>query len=306
MLLAALLAMFGRQGLAMGQFGEFEEGAMGAVPQAVQVELLADTARVEPGQTFRLGVLYTIIPHWHIYWRNPGDTGMPTSLDFELPQGFTVSELNWPAPGRFVAPGDLVSFGYEKQVLLWANVTAPDDLDTTQPLTLKARTDWLACRTQCVIGGADLALTLPSEAPDQVADDKALFDTWQAGLPIAVDAPASPATASVVVQRQGAAIHAAIALHWREEPANIELFPGGDATLMVMHAKQTYGNMHSQIKRRLAADKRPRGKERGGGGDCAGGVDLHGCRQRAAGGASARVLEPGPVNRAWVNQQIFS
>lgn len=68
--------------------------------QLVKAQLVADTQHIEPGQKFRLGVLYTIVPNWHIYWKYAGDAGIPTQIDWQLPAGFQAGPLQWPLPTR--------------------------------------------------------------------------------------------------------------------------------------------------------------------------------------------------------------
>ena len=72
-----------------------------AIAEQVKARLVADVETIEPGTPFRLGVLLTIPEHAHIYWRNPGTSGLATGIEWDLPEGFTVGELQWPNPQRF-------------------------------------------------------------------------------------------------------------------------------------------------------------------------------------------------------------
>src|ERR671912_2099998 len=77
----------------------------------VKAELLADVASVKPGEEFTLGVLLKIKPKWHIYWKYPGDAGLPTTVKWKLPDASAASpqpELRFPLPVRFDQPGDVV------------------------------------------------------------------------------------------------------------------------------------------------------------------------------------------------------
>src|SRR5438874_269026 len=104
----------------------------------VAVTLLADVDSVKAGKTFNLGVLLKIKPGWHVYWKNPGDSGMATKVNWKLPQGFEVGALRFPIPTRFVQPGDVITYGYEDELLLTATVTPPKNLDAGEPLTFVA------------------------------------------------------------------------------------------------------------------------------------------------------------------------
>ena len=85
-----------------------------------KVELLANVSAIKPGEPFTVGIRFTMQPHWHVYWLNPGDSGMPPQVKWKLPEGFTVSELQFPVPKKFEQPGDMVGYGYEDEVLLTA------------------------------------------------------------------------------------------------------------------------------------------------------------------------------------------
>lgn len=122
--------------------------------------MIAESASIRPGVPFTVAVRFQMDPQWHIYWKNPGDTGLPTTVQWELPPGFSVGPLQWPTPQRILAQG-ITSYGYTEAVSLLAEVTPPPDLKPGAPVTLRARVGWLACRIECTPGSAELALSLP-------------------------------------------------------------------------------------------------------------------------------------------------
>ncbi len=144
-------------------FGGAWPSSAAAAPVAgphVQVELVADAAMVEPGRPLRLGVRFVPEADWHVYWRNPGDSGEAPRIEWRLPRGLTAGALEWPAPARLVN-GPVVSFGYPGTVLLAAPVTVASDVGAG-PLDVGARAKWLVCnREECIPGSATLALSLP-------------------------------------------------------------------------------------------------------------------------------------------------
>src|SRR5687767_1440194 len=83
----------------------------------VEAELVAASTAATPGKTLNAALRLKMIPHWHTYWRNPGDSGEPTALEWKLPPGFSAGGILWPAPQRLPA-GPLLNFGYENEVLL--------------------------------------------------------------------------------------------------------------------------------------------------------------------------------------------
>jgi thiol:disulfide interchange protein len=149
--------------------------------ELVRATLLADVKAIEPGQKFRIGVLYRIEPSWHIYWRYSGDSGIPTKIAWQLPQGFKVGDLQWPLPMRDKEPGDLEVFDYTSEVLLFAEVEAPSTLPPG-PILIQAKTDWLVCQSLCVPGKAQLSLTLTGGG--NVASDSAqIFQKYASKVP---------------------------------------------------------------------------------------------------------------------------
>ena len=140
-------------------------------------------AGVLPGQPLWLGLQIEHQPHWHTYWRNPGDSGLPTTLEFRLPQGFEVGEIAWPTP-RPLPVGPLVNFGYEGSLLLAVPVTVPSDFQADM-LEVKLRADWLICKDVCIPEGGDFALSVPTRAATTA--DAALFEAARAALPRSLD-----------------------------------------------------------------------------------------------------------------------
>lgn len=126
----------------------------------VESELISRTSAAEPGGTLLLGLRLKMDAHWHTYWQNPGDSGMPTTIQWKLPAGFKAGQIQWPAPQRLPLP-PLMNFGYEGEIVLPVEVTVPKDWPVTQVARLAARADWLVCKHVCLPGGADLELTLP-------------------------------------------------------------------------------------------------------------------------------------------------
>ncbi len=128
--------------------------------ELVKADLIADTSAITPGKPFTVGVRLVMAPDWHTYWKYSGDFGLPTEIDWQLPPGFKAGPIQWPVPERQVTGGDIVTFGYEHEVLLMAEITPPADL-ANAPVTLKAKASWLVCKESCVPGDAEVQLTLP-------------------------------------------------------------------------------------------------------------------------------------------------
>ena len=125
-----------------------------AASQSVQTEnatasLISDAEVIAPGEQFWLGLYLQPREGWHTYWRNPGDSGLPTTLEWTLPPGFEVGDIHWPAP-HAVPYGPLMNFGYDDDHLLMVPVSVPEDLAVGETVTIKvgfkSRADWLICQ----------------------------------------------------------------------------------------------------------------------------------------------------------------
>ncbi len=125
--------------------------------QYVQVRVIANQTDVQGGETIRLGLEQTIYPKWHTYWKNPGDSGTPTSIDWELPPRFEVSELEWPTPLK-IPFGPLTNYGYEGQVTLLQNLKIPENIGTT-PFALNGTVNLLVCHDICIPESHDVFIT---------------------------------------------------------------------------------------------------------------------------------------------------
>ena len=155
-----------------------------AATEQVQARLLADHQVVSPGQRLRIALQQKIIPQWHTYWKNPGDSGEATQIHWQLPAGVTMSALEWPAPQRFVL-GPITNYGYSDEVSLLQWLSLPSDWPVGQPLQLRATVDWLVCAEECIPQSVQLALTLPvaAQSVPAAAADRAVIHASEARLP---------------------------------------------------------------------------------------------------------------------------
>lgn len=176
------------------------------VPQFAQAEsvrtdrvtarLVAEVARAAPGETIWVGLHLDIAEGWHTYWRNPGDSGQATTLDWTLPAGVRAGAIVWPHP-RALPFGPLVNYGYKDAALHLVSITLPADWPAGRPLRLEAHARWLVCADICVPEDGTVALTLPTggaSAPDPVTGP--LFERFRAQVP-------APADFAVAATRRG-------------------------------------------------------------------------------------------------------
>src|SRR5258708_8234118 len=118
---------------------------LGAAPvksEHVQAELVSERTALVPGQPITLALRLKMADGWHTYWRNPGDSGLPTTIAWKLPDGFGVGAIQWPAP-RALPAGPLVNYGYEGEVLVLSGLTVPPDAPLGTLYKLEAHAAWL-------------------------------------------------------------------------------------------------------------------------------------------------------------------
>jgi thiol:disulfide interchange protein DsbD len=123
------------------------------------VALVSDHDAVAPGAALHLGLRFRMAPGWHIYWKNPGDAGIPPHLEWTLPQGVAAGAIAWPTPSRNAEP-PLMTYGYAGEVLLPVAITGAG----AGPLDVKLHASWLVCDKICVPEEGDFRLQLPAGA----------------------------------------------------------------------------------------------------------------------------------------------
>ncbi len=139
----------------------------------VEADLVSAVASIQPGKPFTVALRMQHDPRWHTYWVNAG-TGLPTSLTWQLPDGFKAGDINWPVPKVLHdMTGKVTGYGYEDENLLLVQITPPANLAPGGNVTLKAHADWLVCEEVCMPGGGDFSLTLPVEKEPPLPDE-----TW--------------------------------------------------------------------------------------------------------------------------------
>lgn len=153
------------------------------VTERARAELMAHAPEgVEPGKPVWLGLQLAHQPEWHTYWKNSGDSGLPTQLQWTLPAGVVAGEIAWPVPTKFPI-GSLANYGYHNTVLLPVPLTITPDFkpSRTGDLPVKLKAQWLICRQECVPEEGEFLLKVPVRSA--VALHSAAFETAFAAQP---------------------------------------------------------------------------------------------------------------------------
>ena len=124
----------------------------------MRTAFVSSRAAAAPGESFAIALRQKIAMGWHTYWRNPGDSGAPTTIDWQLPAGIKASPIDWPIP-KALPYGALVNYGYKGDTLLPLTIEVGRDAKPG-PAVLKAHVSWLVCADVCVPQDADLTLTV--------------------------------------------------------------------------------------------------------------------------------------------------
>lgn len=186
----------------------------------VSASLIADTTAVKPGQPFTVGVLFKMQPGWHIYYKNPGESGFATTVKWNIPDSASISETLYPAPITFESPGEVMSYGYEGETLLMAEVNlakAPAD----GKLVITAPANWLMCSDRCIPNKKELTLTLP--AGDGQPANQELFAKYK--KQVAKKAGELPEAAKVKTTADGSSTVFELTI---TPPAGKQIAAGGD------------------------------------------------------------------------------
>jgi hypothetical protein len=169
-----------------------------------------------------LAVRFDIEKGYRISWQNPGDVGKTTRVVFEVPEGFSVGPLLYPAPQRFELPGKLVNYGYENQTAIFAEVSAPDRVPEGQAFRFDVKADWLACKDECATEELSAWFELASSAFAAEPQLPAELAPYYASVPTAfVDLPDSN------VDWKGGSKHPALTLK-AAEVKWVDFFPGSE------------------------------------------------------------------------------
>lgn len=135
-------------------------------PKGVDVALVAENRSIAAGRKFTVALKIHHHEKFHTYWKSPGIAGVPTEIAWQLPEGFTAGEIQWPYPEKSMMAIHPVH-GYERDVMLLVDITPPAEI-TKKKVDLKATATWMACADGCFPGKIALDLELPVGAEPAV------------------------------------------------------------------------------------------------------------------------------------------
>lgn len=145
-------------------------------PQHARLSLISERTALTPGSSQWIGLRFDLEPGWHIYWTNPGDSGEPPKVTWNLPNGIQAGDLQFPAPQR-IKDHSLIDYGYQDKVVLLSQLTVPRS-STFNKADIAADVRYLVCREVCIPGKDHVSVSLPmSENAKTSPDENTIQDT---------------------------------------------------------------------------------------------------------------------------------
>lgn len=155
--------------------------------QKTMLRLYADKTAAVAGEPLRLAIEQVITEGWHTYWVNPGDSGEPMKIKWDMPRGIKMGELMWPAPSR-IPYGPLMNFGYHDSAVILTDVTVPSSLKAGDTFGIKGRATILVCDEICIPESHDISFDIPVAATSAPANED-LFKVAAGAIPNPLTGP---------------------------------------------------------------------------------------------------------------------
>lgn len=130
--------------------------------ELVKVEFKGSSDLTKEGKNYLI-FKFAIEEEWHIYWKNPGDSGIPTEIKLQTPQGMRTGKILWPAPKKFPFD-DLANYGYSNEVELIVPLYVNEKVENGN-YEIKAFINWLVCKEKCL--GQDTSFTIKVNVADK-------------------------------------------------------------------------------------------------------------------------------------------
>lgn len=158
--------------------------SLGSNPDKTVASLVLDSRQVRPGDTLTAAVRLRMPEGWHTYWRNPGESGGPTEVAWDLPEGFRAGDLQWPIPEKLDWQG-IVTYGYHDEVMLLTRIHVGANVAEGE-YELRGDVSWLECSDVCIPGGGSVEAGFRVGSEQKPSLQATQVDTWRKRLPQAL------------------------------------------------------------------------------------------------------------------------
>ena len=146
-----------------------------------QAQLLLSSVSAQPGETVWAGVDLKMDPGWHTYWKNAGDAGSPTKIEWTLPPGISAGDIRWPVPQK-LPPAEVTTYGYEDETVLLVPLTLASNLAPGR-VPLAAKVSWLECQNVCLPADAEVTAEITVGPESQASPEAAKLAAWMDKTP---------------------------------------------------------------------------------------------------------------------------
>ena len=221
-----------------------------------QVKLLLAANSIKPGDTILAGLDLKMNGGWHTYWKNPGDAGSATKIDWALPPGVSAGETQWPLPKK-LPPLEVTTYGYEDEVMLVVPLTVAANV-APGTLILSAKVSWLECKESCLPADDTVTAKIDVSAETRPSPDAASIDAWKKKVPLpsgsfAVQAiwekPATGDTRPLLISHGNGAADKNVKYD------NVDFFPGVSDDFEVLPATEVLSAQSADLRLRKQVKK---------------------------------------------------
>lgn len=216
------------------------------MPHPVKANIIAFNKEMKPGEEYQIAVHFKIEPGWHIYWKNPGDSGLPTQVNYTLLDGYELKETYYPTPKSFVREGNILDYGYEDELLLISDMKTTPELSDNQ-MEIKGLARWVVCKEVCIPGSQELTLNYPVKDDSNILD-ASILNKWKSRVPEQISADKLPFTYEVNKQfeENGRLKSVTIVIENNGQIQDLNLFPDTDRSI---YLKDISFEKHDKIYR---------------------------------------------------------
>ena len=221
-----------------------------------QVRLLLSAETARPGDTIYAGVDMKMEAGWHTYWKNAGDAGSPTKIEWTLPPGVTAGEIQWPLPKK-LPPAEVTTYGYEDEVVLIVPLTLGTNLAPGE-VNLSAKVSWLECKDVCIPANQTVEKKLSVGGATIASPENATIDTWDRRVPVSKNPPLFQAIWEKAADGDTRPLIISGRSHWPPkdlEDDSVDFFPDASNDFEVQPATDVISKYSADIKIRKIVKK---------------------------------------------------
>ena len=148
----------------------------------LNVKIISDVEYLAPGTNANIAVHFEIEKGWHLYWKNPGDTGLAPQTKWTHPQNTQLTLGEWAFP-ESIPVSHLTNYGYKDELLLVNKLTVGKEFNDSH-VDLNADISWLVCKESCIPGKTQLSKRIKMHSEPKIKEaNLSIFKRWQTALP---------------------------------------------------------------------------------------------------------------------------